>query len=354
MSEIDPFKYGQLVAQVEQMEKKIDKLEQGMDAGAQTPPRERSPGWAERTSGDGARAAPRGAPSHGEDDGPSRRYADSSGGGASCGGPLASFESKNCFKSPKVRSGSLPVFMAFVSGFGGPLGPLATYVRGPCSRGGRDRCWPRPPAGRGGRGGRSPPCPPPAGAGRCSRAAASLGSCPPRALRDSWRSLACRCRSRSAGAIIVSATRRRALSSSSTQTGTICPTLTTSCGSRTKRLDSWLMCTRPLSCRPMSTKAPKSTTLSTDPSSSIPTSRSSSFRTPFLKNGFGRSSRGSRPGRLSCSTMSASSSRPTPSSSARATRSKAAARSAIASVCWRLARSAGPPPIRSNTRSATA
>ncbi len=31
MSEIDPFKYGQLVAQVEQMEKKIDKLEAGMD-----------------------------------------------------------------------------------------------------------------------------------------------------------------------------------------------------------------------------------------------------------------------------------------------------------------------------------
>ena len=31
MSDIDPFKYGQLVAQVEQMEKKIDKLEQGMD-----------------------------------------------------------------------------------------------------------------------------------------------------------------------------------------------------------------------------------------------------------------------------------------------------------------------------------
>ena len=31
MSDIDPFKYGQLVAQVEQMEKKIDKLEAGMD-----------------------------------------------------------------------------------------------------------------------------------------------------------------------------------------------------------------------------------------------------------------------------------------------------------------------------------
>lgn len=31
MSDIDPFKYGQLVAQVEQMEKKIDKLEESME-----------------------------------------------------------------------------------------------------------------------------------------------------------------------------------------------------------------------------------------------------------------------------------------------------------------------------------
>lgn len=31
MTDIDPFKYGQLVAQVEQMEKKIDKLEQSID-----------------------------------------------------------------------------------------------------------------------------------------------------------------------------------------------------------------------------------------------------------------------------------------------------------------------------------
>ena len=31
MSEIDPFQYGQLVAKVETMEKKIDKLEQGME-----------------------------------------------------------------------------------------------------------------------------------------------------------------------------------------------------------------------------------------------------------------------------------------------------------------------------------
>jgi hypothetical protein len=30
----------------------------GMDAGAQAASRERSPGWAQRTSGDGARAAP--------------------------------------------------------------------------------------------------------------------------------------------------------------------------------------------------------------------------------------------------------------------------------------------------------
>jgi hypothetical protein len=31
MSEIDPFQYGQLVAKVEAMEKKIDKLESGME-----------------------------------------------------------------------------------------------------------------------------------------------------------------------------------------------------------------------------------------------------------------------------------------------------------------------------------
>jgi predicted PurR-regulated permease PerM len=31
MSEIDPFQYGQLVAKVDALEKKVDKLEQGME-----------------------------------------------------------------------------------------------------------------------------------------------------------------------------------------------------------------------------------------------------------------------------------------------------------------------------------
>ena len=60
-----------------------------------------------------------------EDEELSARYAVPSTGG-SAGGSSADFDSKNCFKSPNVRSGSLPVFMAFVSGFGGPLGLLAT------------------------------------------------------------------------------------------------------------------------------------------------------------------------------------------------------------------------------------
>ena len=63
----------------------------------------------------------------GEHVAPSIRYAVPSAGGASLGGASSGFfDSKNCFKSPNVRSGSLPVFMAFVSGFGGPLGLLAT------------------------------------------------------------------------------------------------------------------------------------------------------------------------------------------------------------------------------------
>src|SRR5205809_618466 len=43
------------------------------------------------------------------------------------------------------------------------------------------------------------------------------------------------------------------------------------------------MCTSPLSFRPMSTKAPKSTTLRTVPFSSIPVFKSSSLRMPLRK-----------------------------------------------------------------------
>src|SRR5262249_10597038 len=49
---------------------------------------------------------------------------------------------------------------------------------------------------------------------------------------------------------------------------------------------------------------PKSTTLSTVPFRSMPGCKSSSRNTPFLKIGLGRSSRGSRPGRVKASAMS--------------------------------------------------
>ena len=96
------------------------------------------------------------------------------------------------------------------------------------------------------------------------------------------------------------------------------PTATTSCGSRTKRSASRLTWTRPLSCMPMSTKQPKSTTFSTVPVSSMPGARSSSLMMPRLKTGAGRSSRGSRPGRANCARMSLSVSTPTSNSLASA------------------------------------
>ena len=62
-----------------------------------------------------------------EDDERSAPYAVPSAGGLSLGGASSAFfDSKNCFRSPNVRSGSLPVCMAFEIALGGVLGPLAT------------------------------------------------------------------------------------------------------------------------------------------------------------------------------------------------------------------------------------
>ena len=73
-------------------------------------------------------------------------------------------------------------------------------------------------------------------------------------------------------------------------------TFTTSAGSFTKRSASWLTCTRPSWCTPMSTNAPNAVTLVTIPGSFIPGCRSSSFSTPSAKLNASNSSRGSRPG----------------------------------------------------------
>ena len=137
--------------------------------------------------------------------------------------------------------------------------------------------------------------------GRDRAAAPHLSPSPagaaPSAECSPWRA---RCGRSLPGCTIVSDTRRRSLSTASTQTLTMSPTATTSCGSRTKRSARWLTCTRPLSCMPMSTKQPKSTTFSTVPVNSMPASRSSSLITPCLKIGAGKSSRGiaSRTGQL--------------------------------------------------------
>ncbi len=64
---------------------------------------------------------------------------------------------------------------------------------------------------------------------------------------------------------------------------------------------------------PKSINAPKSTTLRTVPLRFIPITRSSIFTTSLRSNGTGRSSRGSRPGRTSCSRMSSKVGSPSPS-----------------------------------------
>jgi len=97
-----------------------------------------------------------------------------------------------------------------------------------------------------------------------------------------------------AGGTMVSETRRRSLSTSITHTRRLSPTATTSCGSRTnlsaRRADGY----QAAIVHAMSTKQPKSTTLSTVPVSSMPRERSSILITPRLNTGRGRSSRGSR------------------------------------------------------------
>ncbi len=64
------------------------------------------------------------------------------------------------------------------------------------------------------------------------------------------------------------------------------------------------LCSSPSCLRPMSTNAPKSTTLRTVPFRLIPVVRSSTFSTSERRMGAGVSVRGSRPGRTSCSRMS--------------------------------------------------
>ncbi len=66
------------------------------------------------------------------------------------------------------------------------------------------------------------------------------------------------------------------------------------------------LCSKPAFFTPRSIKAPNSTTFCTVPCSSMPTTRSFSVRTSFLRNGLGRSSRGSRPGWTNCLNMSTS------------------------------------------------
>ena len=64
------------------------------------------------------------------------------------------------------------------------------------------------------------------------------------------------------------------------------------------------MCTSPSCLTPISTNAPKSITFLTVPVNTIPSFKSSNFKTSFLKIGFGISSRGSLPGFDNSSTMS--------------------------------------------------
>src|SRR6185437_11659107 len=85
-----------------------------------------------------------------------------------------------------------------------------------------------------------------------------------------WRAPSGRARGELSPSLMVSATRRRCRSTSSTFTLTTAPALTTSRGSFTKRSDIMEMCTRPSWCTPTSTKAPKLVTFVTTPSSTMP------------------------------------------------------------------------------------
>ena len=101
-----------------------------------------------------------------------------------------------------------------------------------------------------------------------------------------------------------------------TRTLIISPIDKTSSGCLIRRWDISEICTRPSTFTPKSINAPKSTTLRTTPSNSIPVLISSRLKTSCRKIGGGTSSRGSRPGRSRASTISLEGSRPASSSSA--------------------------------------
>ena len=79
---------------------------------------------------------------------------------------------------------------------------------------------------------------------------------------------------------------------------------TTSSGCLTRRFASSEMWMRPSSCRPMSTKAPKSVMLRTVPRRMVPGLSSESLTMAWRVSGAGRSARGSRPGLTRASRMS--------------------------------------------------
>ncbi len=251
--------------------------------------------------------------------------------------PSSSAGVKNWAKSPKVRIGSLPVFISSLMGTTGLGGGLGRYA-------GFSGCLylpsPRPlPRGR------SPPRRESLRCGLPPRRTPSLGFSDVWGLSPFSPAFFSPRRGRGGrsvpGLIIVNETRRRSLSTSITQILTMSPTAITSCGSRTNLSASRLTWTRPLSCMPMSTNAPKSTTFNTVPVNSMPWLRSSSFNTPFLKIGVGRSSRGSRPGRPSWAKMSFSVSVPAPSSLVNSSKFSSATCLASAATLSLSARSAG-------------
>ena len=104
----------------------------------------------------------------------------------------------------------------------------------------------------------------------------------------------------------------RCISTFNTRTCTTCPTATTLSGSFTKRSAISETCTRPSCLTPISTKAPKSTTLRTVPCKIMPVCKSSIFNTSWRKMGAGSASRGSSPGFSRFSRMSFNVGRPTP------------------------------------------
>ena len=92
------------------------------------------------------------------------------------------------------------------------------------------------------------------------------------------------------------------------------PTATRSFGCLTYLFDIFEIWTKPSCLTPISTKIPKSTTFLTVPCNSMPGFKSSIDKTFFFNKGFCKSSRKSRSGRLSASTISRNVSSPISSS----------------------------------------